>query len=186
MMKDTRWPEIPLLALRGVQLLLGLLCLSMAGNLIDTYSARSFWEFNIVLVCGLFSMLYAAINFGLFYINLLLPLAIVITDAFLVVLWLVAVAGLGDFESRNGIFDENCSAYASSRLRNTCNVIKAAWVFAFFSFLVFCATTALASYVLHKNRKDLRGAKYNSGMDPNGNEMENGQAVAQVQDRLSQ
>lgn len=43
MMKDTRWPEIPLLALRGVQLLLGLLCLSMAGNLIDTYSARSFW-----------------------------------------------------------------------------------------------------------------------------------------------
>jgi hypothetical protein len=64
---------------------------------------------------------------------LLLPLAIVVTDAFMVVLWLVAVAGLGDFESSTGIFDDNCGAYDNSKIRNSCNVLKAAWVFSFFS-----------------------------------------------------
>ena len=37
--------------------------------------------------------------------------------------------------------------------------------------LSFIGTLVLASIVLHKNRKDLRGAKYNSGLDPAGNHL---------------
>lgn len=46
--------------------------------------------------------------------------------------------------------------------------------------LLFIGSLVLAAVVLSKNRKDLRGAKYNSGMDPDGNPLPGHAGAASV------
>jgi len=46
--------------------------------------------------------------------------------------------------------------------------------------LLFIGSLVLAAVVLSKNRKDLRGAKYNSGMDPDGNPLPDHAGAASV------
>jgi len=50
----------------------------------------------MALVSAIFSIIYVGINFFLLFSNLLLPLAITITDAFLAVFWLISMAGTAD------------------------------------------------------------------------------------------
>jgi hypothetical protein len=55
--------------------------------------------------------------------------------------------------------------------------------------LSFIGSLVLASIILHRNRKDLRGAKYNSGMDPDGNPLPqagNSVAMSSIPDPYSE
>lgn len=59
----------------------------------------------MALVSSLFTIIYVVINFFLLFANLLLPLAIVIVDAFLLVFWLISMAGFG----ASGFLATDCS-----------------------------------------------------------------------------
>ncbi|RPB05115.1 hypothetical protein L873DRAFT_1798088 [Choiromyces venosus 120613-1] len=124
------------------------------------------------LVSALFSIIYIGINFFLLFTNLLLPLAITVTDAFLAILWLISMAGTG----ASGVLEINdCKFYTTDFFvvytwtSIACQVSKASFAISFLLLLLFIGSLVLAAMVLFKNRKDLHGAKYNAGMDPDGN-----------------
>ena len=50
----------------------------------------------MTITAAVFTMVYVGVNFVLFFMNLLLPLAVVIVDAVITVFWVIALAGLGD------------------------------------------------------------------------------------------
>ena len=79
-------------------------------------------------------MIYIGINFFLLFSNLLLPLAITITDAFLAVFWLISMAGIGD----SGILSGSCEyAYYDgwttvyTYKSTVCQVVKATFALSF-------------------------------------------------------
>ncbi|KAG0634503.1 hypothetical protein HOY80DRAFT_522365 [Tuber brumale] len=171
MVQDTRWPSRILIALRGVQLFLAIIVLGLSAYIV---SVNNIWWACMTLVSALFTLIYVGINFFLLFSNLLLPLAITITDAFLAVFWLISMAGTGD----SGVLSmSNCEVtgidfYSISIITYTstvCQVSKASFALSFLLMLLFIGSLVLAAIVLAKNRKDLRGAKYNSGMSPDGN-----------------
>ncbi|CUS09400.1 unnamed protein product [Tuber aestivum] len=164
MVQDTRWPAKILIALRGVQLVFAIILLGLSAYMVSKIDD---WWACITLVSALFSLIYIGINFFLLFSNLLLPLAITITDAFLAVFWLISMAGTGD----SGILSvSDCGDYYYfyAYLSTVCQVSKASFALSLLLMLLFIGSLVLASMVLFKNRKDLRGAKYNSGMDPDG------------------
>ncbi|PWW79012.1 hypothetical protein C7212DRAFT_356225 [Tuber magnatum] len=164
MVQDTRWPSMILIALRGVQLLFSIIVLGLSAYIV---SEIDYWWACVTLVSALFSLIYIGINFFLLFSNLLLPLAITITDAFLAVLWLVSMAGTGD--SGYLAISDCVIGWYYTYTSTLCQVSKASFALSFILMLLFIGSLVLAAIVLFKNRKDLRGAKYNSGMDPDGN-----------------
>jgi len=172
MVQDTRWPSKPLIILRGVQLFFSIIVLGLSAYIV---SVIDYWWACIALVSALLSVIYIGINFFLLFSNLLLPLAITITDAFLAVFWLISMAGTAD----SGYLSvKDCKfidisyfygGYSVVYTSTVCQVAKASFALSFLLMLLFIGSLVLAAMVLSKNRKDLRGAKYNSGMDPDGN-----------------
>jgi len=181
MVWDTRWPSQPLIVLRGVQLLFSIIVLGLSAY---TISVINYWWACMALVSALFSIIYVGINFFLLFSNLLLPLAITITDAFLAVFWLISMAGAADsgyLAVKNCEFALLIDVFSYISFTSTvCQVIKAAFALSFLLMLLFIGSLVLAAVVLSKNQKDLRGAKYNSGMGPDGNPLPDNAGAASV------
>lgn len=178
MVQDTRWPSKPLIALRGVQLFFSIVVLGLSAYII---SVIDYWWACMALVSALFSLIYVGINFFLLFSGLLLPLAITITDAFLAVFWLISMAGAGDsgyLAVKDCQFIDLFSLYIWTS--TLCQVSKAVFALSLLLMLLFIGSLVLAAVVLSKNRKDLRGAKYNSGMDPEGNPLPDHAGAAPV------
>lgn len=57
------------------------------------------------LVTALFTLIWVAVTFVLLFMGLLLPLAVVCVDAFLLLFYLISMAGVGD----SGFVSNSCS-----------------------------------------------------------------------------
>ncbi|CAZ80992.1 unnamed protein product [Tuber melanosporum] len=176
MVQDARWPSKILITLRGVQLFLAIIVLGLSAYIV---SVIDYWWACMTLVSALLTLIYIGINFFLLFSNLLLPLAITITDAFLAVFWLISMAGTGDSGYLSVSDCELTDWYWLITYTSTvCQVSKASFALSFLLMLLFIGSLVLAAIILAKNRKDLRGAKYNSGMDPDGNPLPDHAAAA--------
>jgi len=171
MVRDSRWPFWPMIALRSVELFFSVIVLGCSAYIISVFAL---WYAVMALVTALFTIIYFGINLFLLFSNLLLPLAIVIVDAFLLVFWLICIAGFG----ASGVLSSNCQIsveyysysfdYDFTGTLIPCEVAKATFGISFIIFLLFIGSLILSAMILHKNRKDLRGAKHNSGLTPDG------------------
>jgi len=162
-----------MIALRSVEVFFSVIVLGCSGYIISIYPA---WQAVMALVSALFTIIYFAINLALLFTNLLLPLAIVIVDAFLLVFWLISMAGIG----ASGVLSSSCKvdtytvdyyyyySYSGTETNTTCEVAKGIFGMSFIIFLLFIGSLVLSAIILHQNRKDLRGAKHNSGLTPDG------------------
>ncbi|KAI5777608.1 hypothetical protein EDC01DRAFT_591493, partial [Geopyxis carbonaria] len=169
MARDERWPFLPLLIIRGIQALFAIIILGLTAFVV---SVLPFWWAAIGLVTALFTLIYVGITFTLLFMNMLLPLAVVIVDAFLLVFYLISMAGT----AASGVVGSDCTysslytgiyTYSLTTYTSTpCVVSKGAFALELLSMFLFIATTVYAAIVLHKNRKDLRGAKHNQGLPP--------------------
>ncbi|KAL0634133.1 hypothetical protein Q9L58_006940 [Maublancomyces gigas] len=178
-------------ALRGAQGFFSLILLGCSSYVV---SQAELWYPAMGVVSSLFTLLYVGANVFLFLSNLLLPLPIVIVDAVLLLFWVITMGGFGGsgFLSISCKFTYNAGIY-SPYLTSTnifvvqtskvCTVSKAIFTFSFFIFLTFIGSLVISAIILYKNRKDLSGAKHNSGLTPDGElqNMEAGGAPGQVQ-----
>ncbi|KAL7272476.1 hypothetical protein RUND412_004707 [Rhizina undulata] len=163
MVADSRWPMIPLLALRAVQFVLGVISLGLSAWIISQY--QSPWFACFALTTALLTIFYAGANVVLYFTDMLLPLAVVCADAFLWVFWLVSVAGSGNgssdvlkLSSCTFTFYEYFVAFTYTDKH--CTNIKAWFAFLVLSFLVAIPSTALAAFVLYQtyNKKPAEAA----------------------------
>ena len=93
----------------------------------------------MTITAAVFTMVYVGVNFVLFFMNLLLPLAIVIVDAIITVFWVIALAGLGDskFLPVSCTYTEYDIFFISITYTSIpCRVVKASFGI---SFLLLCA-----------------------------------------------
>ncbi|KAF8242635.1 hypothetical protein K440DRAFT_664615 [Wilcoxina mikolae CBS 423.85] len=165
MAKDARWPFLPFIIVRSIQLVFGLIILGMTAYIA---SIGSVWWNYLALFISLVMLIWGVINFVLFFMGLLLPVAVVVVDAFIVFFLLISMAGT----AASGYVGSNCRfyiidydyTYESNTYWTPCLVAKASFAVELLGMFLFIATLVLASITLHKTRKDLRGKKYNAGL----------------------
>ncbi|KAF8540946.1 hypothetical protein BDD12DRAFT_547133 [Trichophaea hybrida] len=183
MAKDARWPFVPFIIIRSIQLALAVTILGMTAYIA---SIGSVWWNYLALIISLVMLIWGVINFVLFFKGLLLPVAVVVIDAFIVFFLLISMSGT----AASGYVGSNCRLYYINDLyyaeeSNTywtpCLVAKASFVMELLGMLLFIATLVLASITLHKTRKDLRGKKYNAGLPFVSGSSAQAQAQAQEQ-----
>jgi len=185
--RDGRWPFTPFLVFRSIQVVFGLIVLALCGNIIDDIGGDVLkdiddsmsWAAPMGVFVGLISMLWGATSIGLFFSSLLLPLVVVIIDAFCALFFLVTLAGLGDSDymkarpketfttsgDLNSIdFLDGLFKRGVSKELKPYDIAKGALAMSVLSMVLFIATTAYASVILYRTRKDLRGRKYNAGL----------------------
>jgi len=172
MTRDSRWPFIPFVALRAVQLLFAIIVLGETAYIVSEFEEPPWWP-CLGLFTSLVAMLYCIATIVLYFTNLALPLALLIVDAFLLVFYLISMAGTAD----SGIVGGSCtysyysdniyiSDYTYSYTSTPCIVVKASFAFELLSMFLFIASTTLAAITMHKTRKDLRGKKHSQGLPP--------------------
>jgi len=179
--RDGRWPFIPLLIIRPIQLVFGLIVLGICGNIIDKYgdylsgkddifgdswSDNLSWASGMGVFIGLISMLWGATSIVLFFLAILLPLAVVIIDAFCTLFFLITVAGIGssNFVQHSDKYCPKGGFFLEETQSKACGLAKGALAMSVLNMIFFIATTAYASMILYRTRKDLRGRKYNAGL----------------------
>lgn len=96
----------------------------------------------MALTAAVFTLVYAGANFVLLFMNLLLPLAVVIVDAAMTLFWMIALAGLGEV----GVLQLPCSGFRDD-LIIPCQCTKAAFGI---SFLALYALSSSLSKVVKK------------------------------------
>jgi len=177
--RDGRWPFIPFLVIRSIQIVFGIIILGLCGYIVSKESGNNDysdedlnldvdWWAGMGVFIGLIVMLWGAISIVLFFLALLLPLALVIVDAFCTLFLLITMAGIGASRYMNS----NCGAYGFSEfhmplpavVKKPCDAAKGAFAMSLLCMLIFIASTAYASVILHRTRKDLRGRKYNANL----------------------
>jgi hypothetical protein len=169
--RDTRWPFVIFLIIRVVQAVLAFLTAALSAYVVS--AAPSIWWAGMGLFIGLVALIWMGINIVLICMGLLLPITVVVIDAFCVVFFLVAMAGTG----ASGILQPDSCEYTiyqytgyaytySTTTVPACQAAQAAFGIELFSMLGFILTLVLASITLHKNKKDLRGKKYAQGLPP--------------------
>lgn len=141
------------------------------------------------LFIGLVALIWMGINIVLIFMGFLLPIAVVIIDAFCVVFFLVAMAGTGASgvlqpdSCEFTIYEYTGFSYSySTTTAPACQAAQAAFAIELFSMLGFILTLVFASFTLHKNKKDLRGKKYAQGLPPiSSRDLTSGQPQQQQQ-----
>ncbi|KAF8542937.1 hypothetical protein BDD12DRAFT_789219 [Trichophaea hybrida] len=156
MARDERWPFALLIIMRSIQLLFGILILGMTSYIASV--TIKYWFPGMSIFISLVVILWTIINFVLFFLELLLPIAVVVIDAFCVFFLFISIIGAAQPEFLNVL--RNSYTVKSK----PCMVAKASFSLLFLTMLLFIATLIYASIVLHKTRKDLRGNKYNQGL----------------------
>ncbi|KAF8247017.1 hypothetical protein K440DRAFT_683044 [Wilcoxina mikolae CBS 423.85] len=160
MARDERWPFALLIIMRSIQLLFGILILGMTSYIASLTTL--YWFPGMSVFISLVVVLWTIINFVLYFLGLLLPIAVVVIDAFCVFFLFISMIGA----TLPGFLASSCTTVIDSyTVKSTpCMVAKASFSLLLLSMLLFIATLIYASIVLHKTRKDLRGNKYNHGL----------------------
>lgn len=157
MAQDQRWPFIPFVAVRGVQFIFSVIILGLTAYLC---SFGDIWWAALGLFIAIIIFLWMVANFVLYFMCLLLPLAVVIVDAFCFLFLLIAMAGTAS----SNYLSVDCAYWKYTDFYSPCSVVKAAFAFELLGMFLFIASLVFASITLHKTRKDLRGKKYNAGL----------------------
>ncbi|TGZ76307.1 hypothetical protein EX30DRAFT_344998 [Ascodesmis nigricans] len=172
-MRDQRWPVWGVLIIRPIQLLFSLIILGMTAYLTSEVSGATdlLWSAPLGLVTALIATIYLVASIVLYFRNRLLPLFVVVLDAFCVLFYLIAMAGTADAGfpkmTCNFSYYDWYLGTSYSGMSTFCHAGKAAFALELLNMFFFIATLVLAALILHKNRKDLRGKKYNAGeFDP--------------------
>lgn len=152
-MRDQRWPFWAFIILRPIQLVFAVIILGMTAYMTAELAGYvDIWFVSVLshmfdkskqalirllcryaalgLVTSLIAIIYLITSFVLYFSNRLLPLAVVILDAFCVLFYLVAMAGKGDA----GFPEASCTYsygyyYSYSSTNVFCVVGKAAFAF---------------------------------------------------------
>ncbi|KAI5856387.1 hypothetical protein BZA05DRAFT_388323 [Tricharina praecox] len=157
MVQDDRWPMLPFLIVRATQTLFGVILLGMTAYIC---SLGQVWWAGMGLFIALIILIWMAVNFILFFMGMLLPLAVVIVDAFCTLFLLISMAGTAD----SGWLALDCSYFYSGSL---CPTIKGAFAMELLAMFLFIASLVFASITLYKHRADLLGRIHaNGGVAP--------------------
>jgi len=166
--RDSRWGFIPFAILRPAQLLLSIIVLGLTGFLVSEIPV---WWACIGLFIGIVAFIWGIVSIALFFSNILLPLVVVILDAFCVFFMLIAFAGAAssgflavDCTFSSYSFDGFGDEFFSSGTNKFCLVTKGAFAIEFLAFLVLVASLVIGALTLHRTRKDLRGKKHGQGL----------------------
>ncbi|KAI5812314.1 hypothetical protein BZA77DRAFT_228329, partial [Pyronema omphalodes] len=153
--------------LRSIQLLFAIIILGMTAYVVNIYP---FWWASLGLFIALITIIWCIINFVIFFLGLLLPIAVVIVDAFITTFLLISMAGT----AASGIVGSNCNIYDFSfttysytytyGVSTGCMMAKGSFAMELLGMFLFIATLVYSSITLHRTRKDLRGKKYNAGL----------------------
>jgi len=170
---DQRWGFLPFIVLRSLQLLMAIIAMGLAADITAAVVDPN-WQLPFGLFASIISVIWCIVAIALFFTNHLLPLAVVIIDAFILVFWLIAMAGMGSATLYDtNLLTYNCSACETDEfgeifcllpsVKTICELIKATFAFELLSMITFLFTLVLAAITLHRTRSDLSGRKYAQG-----------------------
>jgi len=160
-MKDNRWNAVALLILRVSQLVLVVIALGLTAYFTATYTARWYLAFTLAAVC--LSVCWIALTLGLFFANELLPLAALLGDILLAILYIVSIATIGDYNSDS--IAGNCTFFTYSIWTGLdyyefedCGKLRGLFGILVLVMLTFIGAIIWDSIVLYQNRNGRPGS----------------------------
>jgi len=176
--RDNRWGFVPFIIVRTLQLLFAVIVMGLNANFISALLSAGLeagWMFGFGLLVSIATLIWIIIVITLFFTSHLLPLAVVIVDAFSLFTWFIAMIGMGiaNIDGTNLLTydcstctllddagDELCPLPAEMTL---CELIKANFVFELLSLVLFIISLVFAGITLHRTKSDIRGKNHAQG-----------------------